>query len=121
MPHSTAATIKPGHGARRARAGTRWFATGVWAVAIAFAIFGLLFPGGDPAVVRPDSEIAAAVQQAMHHDPRIPDDVRIDVRDGTVTLSGTVPTDASKELAARRAQQVRGAHRIINALHVRGH
>ena len=63
-----------------------------------------------------DAEIFATARKAIDDDPRIPQDVRIHVDRGTVTLTGSVrwPQEASDAEAVIRA--VAGVRAVVNHL-----
>ena len=74
-------------------------------------------PAAQPATPRTDAEIAAAVKTQLATDSKInPFAVQVDVRDGTVTLSGRVPDAETRDRAERLARGVAGVRGVINLL-----
>ena len=67
---------------------------------------------------RLDSDVFAAARKALDDDPRIPQDVRVHVDRGTVTLTGTVRLPRQKADAEAVVGQIDGAHRIVNHISV---
>ena len=65
------------------------------------------------------SRIAADVREALRHDPRLRrEGIRVRVRDGVVTLSGTVARYLDKMLAAEDAWRVKGVREVRNHIQV---
>ena len=62
---------------------------------------------------RLDSDIFAAARKALDDDPRVPQDVRVHVDRGTVTLTGTVrrPHESSEAEAVVRHDRWRATSR----------
>jgi osmotically-inducible protein OsmY len=72
---------------------------------------------GDPMAV--DDELVQDVKDELLREPRIdPDAIAVSVRDGRVTLRGTVGSPREKREAARAATRVRGVIAVENALEV---
>ena len=72
-----------------------------------------------PASTRPDTQIIADIRNRLRHDARLADnDVKVEVRDGHVTLSGSVGSQLEKAMAIAGAEVMNV--RSINAgdLHV---
>lgn len=70
-------------------------------------------------VVKPDSEVARAVMDALMYDPRVNRfDVDVAVSAGTVTLRGDVDNMAAKRSAEQDARNTVGVHRVANRLKV---
>jgi osmotically-inducible protein OsmY len=66
---------------------------------------------------RPDEEILRDVNRVLHDDPTTDTyDVNPTIQNGVVTLSGTVPSWAAKDLSAWVASGVRGVREIQNKL-----
>lgn len=60
-----------------------------------------------------DTNIAAAVQKELVGDPLVDaDDIVVEVTDGAVSLTGTVPSQAQRAEAAAAAQRVAGVTRV---------
>ncbi|MEV7225466.1 CBS domain-containing protein [Polymorphospora sp. NPDC051019] len=67
--------------------------------------------------LRPDEDIRVdVVREVLHRILALPD-VRVEVRDGVVTLAGPVPRRASAVHAVRLAGQVGGVVRVVDRLH----
>jgi BON domain-containing protein len=68
---------------------------------------------------RPDAQIASDVQNKINGDSNIPDkQLNINANNGTVTLTGTVSSDAARNAAANDAAQVEGVKTVVNNLQV---
>ncbi len=64
-----------------------------------------------------DSAITARVQQKIESDGRFDGSmIRVETRDGEVTLKGTVASQADVQRAAELAGYVEGVHRVDNRL-----
>lgn len=71
----------------------------------------------DVATVRSDSAIAGAVANALEWDSAIPDGaVKATVRNGWVTLTGTVAWEYQRSAAERAARNLNGVRGISNAV-----
>ncbi len=69
------------------------------------------------ALVRPDAEVEQAVRRALLEELWIdPTDLRIEVREGVVTLEGEVERRSDKELAERWLETVDGVLRVESRL-----
>lgn len=67
-----------------------------------------------------DPQIAAALVRALKHDPRVLSfEPKVHVKDGLVTLTGSVDYLAAKIAAERVARYTIGVRRVKNHLHVR--
>jgi osmotically-inducible protein OsmY len=68
-----------------------------------------------------DGEIRDDVIDELRWDPQItdPDAIGVAVKDGAVTLTGTVPTFVEKLAAARAAERVYGVKSVANELEVK--
>src|ERR1700742_2900765 len=71
--------------------------------------------------MKSDSEIRDDVMDELRWEPRIsdPDGIGVAVRDGAVTLTGSVPTYAEKLAATKAAERVYGIKAVANELTVK--
>jgi osmotically-inducible protein OsmY len=71
--------------------------------------------------MKTDGEIRDDVIEELRWDPQItdPDAIGVAVKDGAVTLAGSVPTFAEKLAAARAAERVYGVNAVANELEVK--
>jgi osmotically-inducible protein OsmY len=71
--------------------------------------------------MKSDSEIRDDVMEELRWEPRIsdPDAIGVAVRDGAVTLTGSVPSYAGKLAAAQAAERVYGVKAVANDLKVK--
>src|ERR1700743_1718878 len=71
--------------------------------------------------MKSDSEIRDDVIDDMRWAPRIadPDAIGVAVRDGAVTLTGSVPSNAEKLAATEAAERVYGVKAVANDLKVK--
>ena len=67
---------------------------------------------------RLDPDIFAAARKALDDDPRVPQDVRVHVDRGTVTLTGTVRWPREKSQAEGIVRLIDGVHRVVNNITV---
>jgi len=68
---------------------------------------------------RTDAQVASDVQNKINGDSSIPDkQLNINANNGTVTLTGTVATDAARNAAANDAAQIEGVKTVVNNLEV---
>ncbi len=67
---------------------------------------------------RLDPDIFVAARKALDDDPRVPQDVRVHVDCGTVTLTGTVRWPHEKFEAERAVRHIDGVERVVNHLTV---
>jgi osmotically-inducible protein OsmY len=67
---------------------------------------------------RLDPDIFAAARKALDDDPRIPQDVRVHVDRGTVTLTGTVRWPHERSEAEAIVRQLEGVRGIVNDITV---
>jgi osmotically-inducible protein OsmY len=67
---------------------------------------------------RLDPDIFAAARKALDDNPGIPQDVRVHVDRGTVTLTGTVRRQHEKSEAESVVRRVEGVRRIVNDITV---
>lgn len=75
---------------------------------------------GQKVMLKSDEEIAAAVRDALAHDPRTMDeDIEVDVDDWEVRLSGMVDNLAALRAARRHAANTVGVLNVVNRLKVR--
>jgi len=66
---------------------------------------------------RPDAQVASDVQSKINSNGSVPDKgLNINANNGTVTLSGTVSSDAARSAAANDAAQVEGVKTVVNDL-----
>jgi len=63
-----------------------------------------------------DSQIAQSIQAEIQKDTAIGGQVSVQSTDGIVTLTGQVPSDAARALAAREAADTPGVKQVINNL-----
>jgi len=70
--------------------------------------------------MRTDPEMARDVVEAMKLDLRVPDElIKAGVRDGFVTLEGTVEWNYQREAAEKRARNVSGVRGVVNKIEVK--
>jgi osmotically-inducible protein OsmY len=67
---------------------------------------------------RLDPDIFAAARKALDDDPRIPQDVRVHVDRGTVTLTGTVRTPHERSEAETTVRRIAGVQAVVNRINV---
>ena len=67
---------------------------------------------------RLDPDIFAAARKALDDDPRVPQDVRVHVDLGTVTLTGTVRWPHEKSEAEGIVRHIEGVQRVVNNITV---
>ena len=67
---------------------------------------------------RLDPDIFAAARKALDDDPRVPQDVRVHVDRGTVTLTGTVRWPHEKSEAEGIVRHIDGVHRVVDNITV---
>ena len=67
---------------------------------------------------RLDPDIFAAARKALDDDPRVPQDVRVHVDRGKVTLTGTVRWQQERSEAETVVRQIDGVRRIVNNITV---
>lgn len=68
---------------------------------------------------RPDAQVASDVQNKINGDGSVPDkQFNINANNGTVTLTGTVASDAARNAAANDAAQIEGVKTVVNNLQV---
>ncbi|HWS18309.1 MAG TPA: BON domain-containing protein, partial [Candidatus Elarobacter sp.] len=68
---------------------------------------------------RPDAQVASDVQNKINGDGSVPDkQLNINANNGTVTLKGTVASDAARNAAANDAAQIEGVKTVVNNLEV---
>jgi osmotically-inducible protein OsmY len=67
---------------------------------------------------RLDPDIFAAARKALDDDPRVPQDVRVHVDGGVVTLTGTVRWPHEKADAEAVVRQIDGVGRVVNNITV---
>jgi osmotically-inducible protein OsmY len=67
---------------------------------------------------RPDADVFAEARHALDRASTFPATVRVHVRGGTATLTGTVRTASESANAAEVVQHVRGVERVVNSISV---
>jgi osmotically-inducible protein OsmY len=67
---------------------------------------------------RLDPDIFAAARKALDDDPRVPQEVRVHVDGGTVTLTGTVRWSRQKSEAEGIVHHIDGVQRVVNNITV---
>jgi BON domain len=68
---------------------------------------------------RSDAQVASDVQNKINGDASVPDkQVTINANNGTVTLTGTVASEAAREAAGNDAAQIDGVKTVVNDLQV---
>lgn len=67
---------------------------------------------------RLDPDIFAAARKALDDDPRVPQDVRVHVDRGTVTLTGTVRWPHEKSEPEGIVRPIDGVQRVVNNITV---
>jgi osmotically-inducible protein OsmY len=78
----------------------------------------LCYPFGDTAST--DEAILAAVLNALHWHPGIPQDqVKVEVRQGCAVLSGKLARDVERELAEQSASTTPGVIEVTNLIIVK--
>jgi hypothetical protein len=88
----------------------------LWVVLVSLA---LLAVGCSRLGSRPDAQVASDVQNKINGDSNVPDkQLTINANGGTVTLTGTVSSEAAREAAANDAAQVDGVKKVINDIQV---
>ena len=65
-----------------------------------------------------DAEIFAAVRKALDDDPAVPQDVRVHVDHGTVTMTGSVLWARERSNAEDVVRRVGGVSRVVNKIAV---
>ena len=65
-----------------------------------------------------ESDIFAAARKALDDDPRVPQDVRVHVDRGTVTVTGTVRWPGEKSEAEAVVRQIDGVRRLMTDITV---
>lgn len=63
-----------------------------------------------------ETDIAKEVERALKWASNVPDTVKAEVKDRTVTLKGTVNWDFQRQSATRATQYLRGVHSVINLI-----
>jgi BON domain-containing protein len=88
----------------------------LWVVLVSLALFAV---GCSRLGSRTDAQVASDVQNKINGDSNIPDkQLNINANNGTVTLTGTVSSDAARNAAANDAAQVEGVKTVVNNLEV---
>jgi osmotically-inducible protein OsmY len=69
--------------------------------------------------MKTDIELELQVQEALHYDPSVEHShIGVTVKEGVVTLRGTVPSVGEQWEAGRIAERVEGVKAVINHLEV---
>src|ERR1700727_436796 len=80
---------------------------------------GLFAMGCSHVSAQTDAQIASEVKDKIDADNNVPDkQLTINANGGTVTLSGTVSSDAARNAAGRDAGQIAGVKTVINNLQI---
>lgn len=88
----------------------------LWVVLVSLA---LLAVGCSRLGSRTDAQVASDVQNKINGDSNVPDkQLNINANAGTVTLTGSVSSDAARNAAANDAAQVEGVKTVVNNLEV---
>jgi hypothetical protein len=88
----------------------------LWVVLVSLALFAV---GCSRLGSRTDAQVASDVQNKINGDSNIPDkQLNINANNGTVTLTGTVSSDAARNAAANDAAQVEGVKTVVNNMEV---
>jgi hypothetical protein len=88
----------------------------LWVVLVSLA---LLAVGCSRLGSRTDAQVASDVQNKINGDSNVPDkQLNINANAGTVTLTGSVSSDAARNAAANDAAQVDGVKTVVNNLEV---
>jgi BON domain len=88
----------------------------LWVVLVSLALFAV---GCSRLGSRTDAQVASDVQNKINGDSNVPDkQLNINANAGTVTLTGTVSSDAARNAAANDAAQVEGVKTVVNNLEV---
>jgi osmotically-inducible protein OsmY len=66
-----------------------------------------------------DAEIVETVLRQLRANTRVPDTVKVEVRDGLVTLRGTVEWSYQRDAAERPIELVRGVHAVTNLIKIK--
>lgn len=89
---------------------------------VQIAVLALLFAfaaGCNRAATKTDAQIASDVQARINADANLPNKaITVNANNGTVTLSGTVATEAERMTAANDASSVEGVKQVVNNLTV---
>jgi osmotically-inducible protein OsmY len=67
---------------------------------------------------RPDAEIFAAVRSALDQNPAVPAAVRVHVKEGVVTLTGSARTAVERMTAEETVRGVENVRGIVNDIFV---
>jgi osmotically-inducible protein OsmY len=67
---------------------------------------------------RPDAEVFAAVRHALDENPAVPASVRVHVKEGVVTLTGSMRMPAERAAAEATVRDVEGVRGIVNDIFV---
>ena len=67
---------------------------------------------------RPDAEIFSAARKALDDHPGVPQEVRVHVDQGVVTLTGSVRWAQERSQAEAIVRQIEGVERVVNSITV---
>jgi len=88
-------------------------------IGVVLVALAMLAAGCSRVGSRPDAQVASDVQNKINGDGNVPDkQMNINANGGTVTLTGTVASDAARNAAAQDAAQVDGVKTVVNNLQV---
>jgi osmotically-inducible protein OsmY len=68
---------------------------------------------------RTDAEIARSAVQALDRHVGLPDDIKVSVKNGRVTLEGTVEFEFERKLAHASVKKLRGVSAVVNKIQVK--
>jgi osmotically-inducible protein OsmY len=70
---------------------------------------------------RTDAEIARSAVEALDRHVGLPEDIKVSVKNGQVTLEGTVEFEFQRKLAQSSVRKLRGVSRVTNKIQVKPH
>ena len=70
---------------------------------------------------RTDAEIARSAVEALDRHVGLPEDIKVSVKNGQVTLEGTVEFEFQRKLAQSSVKKLRGVARVTNKIQVKPH
>ena len=70
---------------------------------------------------RTDAEIARSAVEALDRHVGLPEDIKVSVKNGQVTLEGTVEFEFQRKLAQSSVKKLRGVGRVTNKIQVKPH
>ena len=84
-----------------------------------FVLFALFAGSGSMPAAETDSQLASWVKDALSHDQRVDaGKLKVDAKDGLVSLAGHVPTMAARRFAILEAEKIDGVVAVIDDMHV---